>query len=66
MQIIFTFFKLRALPPFGKELLTRLTICSLCIVYSKLVISRFVFKRRILVLIVIVPVIAYFLLLVHM
>ena len=38
-------------PPFGKELLTRLTICSLCILTVILVISRFSFEGGIWVLI---------------
>ena len=46
-------------PPFGKEQLTRLIVCSL---FSILVISRFGFEDRVLVLMVSVPC-YYFLLL---
>ena len=42
--------------PFGKELLTRLTICSLCfLLFVILVISRFGFEGRIWILIASVP-----------
>ena len=43
--------------PFGNELLTRLTICSLCIflLFVVIVISRFGFEGWILVLIASVP-----------
>ena len=42
-------------PPFGKELLTRLTICSLCISLFSFVIPRFGFEGGIRVLIAPVP-----------
>ena len=42
-------------PPFGKELLTRLTICYCCILTIILVISRFAFELLIWVLIASVP-----------
>ena len=43
-------------PPFGKVLLTRLTICSLCIlIFVNLVISRFGFEGGFWVLIALVP-----------
>ena len=48
-------------PPFGKELLTRLTICSLCIwLFVILGISRFGFGDWIWVLIASIPSLAYF------
>ena len=56
VHIILVRFWVAEWPPFGKELLTRLTICSLCIltIYNS-IISRFGFVGGIWILIFLVP-----------
>ena len=56
VHIIFSSVWVAEWPPFGKELLTRLTICSLCIltIYNS-IISRFGFEGGIWILIAHVP-----------
>ena len=55
IHIIFSSVSVAEWPLFGKGLLTRLTICSLCIFTIYLVISRFGFEGWIWVLIASVP-----------
>ena len=56
VHIFFSSAKVAESPPFGKELLTRLTICSLCILnICNFCISCFGFERGIWVLIAPVP-----------
>ena len=57
VHIIFRVVSIAEWPSFGKELLTRLIICSLCIliIFVVLFISRFGFKIWIWVLIASVP-----------
>ena len=63
VHIVFNLVWVAEWPSFGKELLTRSTICSLCILtICNLVISRFGFKDWIWVLIASVPGLCIFLL----
>ena len=55
MQIILGSVKVAEWPPFWKQLLSKLTICSLCIMSSCCFISHFCFKDRIVVMIVSIP-----------
>ena len=56
INIIFSSVWVAEWPPFEKKLLTRLTICSLCVLtICKFIISRFSFEGWILVLIASVP-----------